>query len=241
MTRSEGRRSRYIRRANLSISGFTGFILLVYDCTDMAKETVGFRIPIGEAQQVDSYAEAYEITRTEAVERFVRAGFDAEGEPPCKQEYLLVLPPQFGSVHGMPSAELNAARKHPLRVLSRKLRSVVGDPEESEEEKALTARLPPELVEEIVEWGQSEELPKSVAAEKLVRRGLWSDPAPDEGRDGLEGQLKTFDLGPDTADMFRRYRYRREYTPQVAAYALWRHVGTPEETEQVPIPDSEMP
>mgnify|MGYP006876407783 FL=1 len=55
----------------------TGFNWVVYGEESMAKETVSTRVPVPVAEQADRYADIHEISRTAALELFIRKALES--------------------------------------------------------------------------------------------------------------------------------------------------------------------
>ena len=189
----------------------TGFNWVVYGKESMAKETVGARVPVAIADQVHSYVETHEITRTAAIELFIRTALEDPEQFRCKQSYTV---------------EIREDREGEPRHVSgwkaelRHADQFVGEWDSTE---ALTARLPGEIVRGIEEWAESQDIAKSVAAEDLLVRGLKADPLPESNPDPIpehtdysEAVVKTVELEPDEADLFRRCRLHYRKGPSEA-------------------------
>lgn len=187
----------------------------------MAKETVGVRVPVAIAEQVDRYAEIHEITRTDAMELFIRTGILSPWGFREKRVYTGRIREDWHP--SAPHRRPNGSKKRDDSI-ARRVRRKLGGSEahagEWEENTALTARLPSDLVWGIEEWGKSHDMSKSVAAEDLLTRGLRSDPLPDTHTIPLEGETYTVELEPVKADLFRRYRLSHWETPSEAVSGL---------------------
>lgn len=187
----------------------------------MAKETVGVRVPVAIAEQVDRYAEIHEISRTDAIELFIQTGGES---PEAFRENRVYTGRIREDWHpSAPHRRPNGSEKRDDSI-SRRVRRKLGGSEgytgEWDENTALTARLPSDLVRGIEMWGESHDMSKSVAAEDLLKRGLRSDPLPDGYTSPFNGESYTVELEPEKADLFRRYRLSHMDTPCGAVNGL---------------------
>lgn len=184
-------------------SGRTGFNNGVYRDGGMAKETVGARVPLAIAEQVKRYAETHDITRTEAIGLFIETGLQVAGEERGKRAYTVRI------------REVERARDRPLSAGGWKgqLRNAVRVEGDYDSTEALTARLPGETARAIEQYAEDSDVPKAVAAEQLLIRGLKEDPLPEGSEDPLpdsyrddDMSVKTVELEPEDAELFRRCR-----------------------------------
>lgn len=186
----------------------TGFKPVVYGEGGMAKETVGVRPPQAIAEQVKAYAETHEISRTEAIGLLIRTGLEQAGSERDGRAYTVRI------------REVERARDEPVRIGGWKGELHRADRIEGvyDSTEALTARLPGDLVREIEAYAAENELAKSVAAEKLMVRGLKADPLPEGSEDPIpehtdysDASVKTVELDAEDAELFRRCRlhYRK--------------------------------
>ena len=180
----------------------TGFNWVVYADGGMAKETVGARVPKAIADQVYHYVDTHDITRTDAIELFIRTGLDEPEQFRREQSYDVQIRPETGEDDPVDAGEwvdqLRGADRY------------VGEWETTE---ALTARLPGDVVRGIEQWGESQDMAKSVAAEDLLVRGLKADPLPESNPDPIpelkdysDARVKTVELESEDAELFRRCR-----------------------------------
>jgi len=185
-------------------SNDTGFNWVVYGEGSMAKETVGARVPVAIADQVFHYVDTHEITRTEAIDLFIRTALEDPDGFEREQSYTVQI-----------RQNQERARDEPVRAGGWKgeLRSADRFVGEWDSTEALTARLPGEVVRGIEQWAESQDLAKSVAAEDLLVRGLKADPLPESNPDPIpedtdysDAAMKTVELEPDDAELFRRCR-----------------------------------
>ena len=199
----------------------TGFILLVYVIIGMVKETVGTRVPVAIAEQVDRYAETHGISRTEAIELFIRTGFEQPNGYREERTYTGRIREDWypEPPHRDPEYSWGMGDSIEKRV-KRKLGYTESYTGEFEENEALTARLPGEMVECIGEWQKSQDMNRANAACDLLKRGLRADPLPDGHEVSLDGEKYTVRLGPEKADKFRRYRLSDRKTPSEAVSSL---------------------
>lgn len=201
----------------------TGFNWAVYGSDGMAKETVGARVPVAVAEQVDRYAETHEITRTAAIELFIRAGLEGPGRFGENRVYTGRIREDWHP--HPPHRNGNGSLKHRGRGVGWYARHKVAGgvewyPGEWEENEALTARLPGEVVRGIEAWSESLDVAKSKGAAYLLRWGLALDPLPDDHTVPLNGETYTVELEPVLADRFRRYRLDHRYTPSECVSTL---------------------
>lgn len=189
-------------------SGRTGFNNGVYGDGGMVKETVGARVPVAIAQQVKRYAETHDITRTEAIGLFIETGLQVVGEERGKRAYTVRI------------REVERGRDRPLTSGGWKgaLRSAERIEGNYGSTDALTARLPGETVRAIEQYAEDSGVPEAVAAEQLLVRGLEEDPLPEgsedptpDSYDSADISVKTVELEPEEAELFRRCRlyYRK--------------------------------
>jgi hypothetical protein len=188
----------------------TGFKEIVYGDGGMAKETVGVRPPQAIAEQVKEYAQTHEISRTEAIELFIRTGLQTVGSERNGRAYTVRI------------REVEHARDRPLYSGGWKSELRKADRWEGvyDSTEALSARLPGELVRKIEEYAAENGLAKSVAAENLMTRGLKEDPLPQgsedpipEHRDYSDTSVKTVELDAEEAELFRRCRLQYKKGP----------------------------
>lgn len=181
----------------------TGFNTDVYRSNSMAKETVGVRPPKAITEQVIEYAKTHDITRTEAIGLFIREGLKDDGDSGEKRTYTVQI------------REVERARDEPVVMGGWKGQLQSADKYQGDYEStdALTARLPKNLVREIEQYAEEKAVPKSVAAEELMTEGLKSDPLPDGSADPIpdekdysDATVKTVELEPEEAELFRRCR-----------------------------------
>lgn len=185
-------------------SNDTGVNLVVYGDGGMAKETVGARVPVAIADQVFNYVDTHEITRTEAMELFIRTALNDPDLFEREQSYTVQIRKNKDDERGEPVS--GADWKGELRAADR----YVGEWDSTE---ALTARLPGEVVRGIEQWAESQDMAQSVAAEDLLVRGLKADPLPESNPDPIpeytdysDAVVKTVELEPEEAELFRRCR-----------------------------------
>lgn len=196
----------------------TGFNWVVYGEMSMAKETVSTRVPVAIAEQVDRYANAHEISRTEALELFITTALE---NPEAHREKRVYTGRIREDWHPDPPHKESRRNNDTIEGrVKRKLGSTDPYVGEWEEREALSARLPGEVVRGIEEWGESQDVNKANAAADLIERGLRADPLPDDHTVSLEGERYTVELEPEKADVFRRYRLSRVYTPSEAVSAV---------------------
>lgn len=199
----------------------TGFKQAVYGETSMPKETVGTRVPVAIAEQVDRYAETHDLSRTGVMELFIRTALENPDASDEKRVYTGRIRAEWH-----PSPPHCDPRGRPKRgdgIEQRVKRKLAGETPyvgEFEENEALTARLPGDLVRDIEEWGESHDMNKSNAAADLLVRGLKADPLPDDHTVELEGESYTLELEPELADVFRRWRLSRRQSPSEAVSTL---------------------
>lgn len=192
----------------------TAFKQAVYEESSMAKETLSTRVHPFVAEQVERYAEIHDLSRTEALILFLETGL-SEGDPMCSNRtYTVRLREERAEELEQWGGRSSTIQPEEL------LRGGVSYLDESEPEEpvddspvALSARVPPELVEQVVEWGESHDVAKAVAAEKLIERGLQWDPLPASYQSPFEGPSYTVELEPEKADLVRRWRLKKRYTP----------------------------
>jgi hypothetical protein len=178
------------------------------------------RVPVAIAEQVDRYAKTHEITRTDAIDLFLRYGLELEGENERKRVYTGRL--RVFEDERLPHEESVRANLSVEEAIIRSLEGLDAYAGEFEEEKALTARLPPDLVNEIEAWAESQGVPVSVGAARLLERGMRWDPLPESYDCDLEGEAYTLALEPEQVDLFRRYRLTHMVKPGEAASNLLR-------------------
>jgi len=195
-------------------SNDTGFNWVVYGEGSMAKETVGARVPVAVADQVFHYVDTHEITRTEAIELFIRTALEDPDGFGRKQSYTVQIRENQERARDEPVYA--GEWKDELRRADR----FVGEWDSTE---ALTARLPGEVVRGIEQWAESQDLAKSVAAEDLLVRGLKADPLPEGSEDPIpeytdysDAVVKTVELEPEEAELFRRCRLHYKKGPSEA-------------------------
>ena len=192
----------------------TGFNWVVYSENGMAKETVGVRVPVAIAEQVDRHAETHDMTRTEAMVSFVRCGLEY---PDAHRESRVYTAQIRESQWDSDMARVGWASEPSLpgveETVKQQLRVADRIPGDYEENMALTARMPGDVVRGIEQWAESEDLAQSVAAEDLLVRGMKADPLPPGNEDpipetggGFDGGVKTIELESEEADLFRRCR-----------------------------------
>lgn len=206
----------------------------------MAKESVGARVPVAIADQVFNYVDTHEITRTEAIELFIRTALDDPEQFQRKQSYTVQIRQNQERARDEPVSA--AGWKGELRGADR----FVGEWDSTE---ALTARLPADVVAGIENWAESQDLAKSVAAEDLLVRGLKADPLPESNPDPIpehtdysDAVVKTVELEPEDAELFRRCRlYYRKGPSETVNWLISATYSTnsarvgwakPEETEE---------
>jgi hypothetical protein len=195
-----------------------GFNWAVYGSSGMAKETVGCRVPVAIAEQVGRYADTHDLTKTDTIELFIRTGLREPEEYTRKHVYTGEIRENW---HPEPPHRESTRRDDDIEGrVKRKLQGAESYTGEWEENTALTARLPGEVVRGIEEWAESQDQSKSVAAADLLKRGLWADPLPDGYTGRLGGESYTVELESEKADTFRRYRLAKRYTPSEAVSAL---------------------
>jgi len=192
----------------------TAFKQAVYEESSMAKETLSTRVHPFVAEQVERYAETYDLTRTETVELLIETGLEQGDLESGNRAYTVRL----AAWREEQIAEMCSGDSG--QYIQRMLNSCVGcldesEPEEPEDERpvAISARLPPELVQQVVEWGKSQDVSKAVAAEKLIERGLKWDPKPVSYQSPNDGGQYTVELGPEAVDLLRRWRLSERKTP----------------------------
>jgi hypothetical protein len=200
-------------------TGDTGFNWVVYGEMSMAKETVGLRVPVAVAEQVDRYAETHDMTRTAVIDLFIRTGLDEPDGFADKRTYAARIPEDVVErvTTGVTSGN-NSVTERIVREIGR-AKPYEG---EYEEDEALTARLPGEVVRGIEEWAESQDMAKSNAAADLLVRGLRQNPYPDDFSIVSEGRMYTFELEPEEAELFRKYRLTNGTGPSKAAEHLLR-------------------
>jgi hypothetical protein len=208
---------------NTENSDDTGFNWAVYGSGGMAKETVGARVPVAVAEQVDRYAETHEITRTAAIELFIRTGLDGPDRFGENRVYTGRIREDWHE--SAPHRYPNGSLKDGDREIGWYVRSKIAGggewyPGEWSENEALTARLPGEVVRGIEAWSESLDVAKSKGAAYLLRWGLALDPLPADHRVPLNGETYTVELEPELADKFRRYRLANRHTPSEAVSGL---------------------
>lgn len=192
----------------------TGFKQAVYEESGMAKETLSTRVHPFVAEQVERYAEIHDLTRTETLELFLETGL-SEGDPDgSNRTYTVRLREERGKELEEWGGTSTSVRPEELL---RESVSYLGEaePEEPVEDGpvALSARIPPALVERVVEWGESQDVAKAVAAETLIERGMKWDPLPASYQSPHEGPSYTVELEPEDAELVRRWRLKKRYTP----------------------------
>lgn len=198
-------------------SGDTGFNCVVYGEESMAKETVSTRVPVAVGKQVDRYAETHDISRTDAIEVFIRAAAESDSTDSGKRAYTVR------------KWEVGAARDSPLTVggVEGALHSAVEEMGEWDEMTAISARLPTEVVAEIAGYATAYDVSKSEAAREMLVEGLERDPLPEGSEDPLpdeveesETTVNTLELDAEDADKFRRMRLRYRMGPSEAVHWL---------------------
>lgn len=199
----------------------TGFNWVVFSDSSMAKETVSTRLPVAIAEQVDRYADTHEISRTEAMELFIRQGLESPTAHREERTYTGQIradwtpaPPHEDPDYGWSGSDGVATR------VQRKLGNTAPRTGEYEESVARSSRLPGEVVRGIEDWAESQDMNKANAAADLLERGLLADPLPPDHTVSLEGEPYTVTLEPEKADTFRRFRLMKRQTPSEAVSAL---------------------
>lgn len=169
----------------------------------MAKETVGVRPPKAIEEQVYEYSQTHGISKTDAIELFIREGLERDGERPEKRAYTVRI------------RDVEYVKEGPRTVggIEGQLRAADRFEGEYDSTEALTARLPGELVREIEAYADANDLLKSVAAEELMVTGLKSDPLPEgsedpvpETHDYSDATVKTVEFDAKHTELFRRCR-----------------------------------
>lgn len=199
----------------------TGFNWVVYGEESMAKETVSTRVPVPVAEQADRYADIHEISRTAALELFIRTALESPNAHRQERTYTGRIRDDWhdGAPHEQGPAIQNRHDTIESRV-QRKLGATAPYTGDWGRREALSARLPGEVVRGIEDWAESQDMNKANAAADLIERGLQADPLPDDHGVSLEGERYTLVLEPEKADVFRRYRLSRRYTPSECVSAL---------------------
>lgn len=199
----------------------TGFNWVVYGEESMAKETVSTRVPVPVAEQVDRYADIHEISRTAALELFIRTALESPDAHRQEKTYTGRIRDNW---HEHPPHKDPKGARNPKDTIERRVRLKLGAtaPYTGEwgRREALSARLPGEVVRGIEDWAESQHMNKANAAADLIERGLQADPLPGDHSVELDGERYTLVLEPEKADVFRRYRLSRRYTPSECVSAL---------------------
>jgi len=180
----------------------------------MAKETLSTRVHPFVAEQVERYAEIHDMTRTDVLELFLETGL-SEGDPESfNHSYTVRLRENMAEeVEGWGGANSKDYSQQILKESVSYLDELESEEPDESGPVALSARVPPGLVERVVSWGESQDVAKAVAAEKLIERGLKWDPMPVGYRSPFEGPSYTVELEPEEADIVRRWRLKKRYTP----------------------------
>lgn len=180
------------------------------------------------AEQVKRYAQTHEITRTDAIELFIRTALDDPDRRDAERAYTAHIQDFEWGTGGVKDGVLRIPRRESVEdVVKGQLRSADRYAGEYGENEALTARLPGDVVGGIEAWSEHREMPKSVAAADLLERGLEADPLPDENPDpwpdhvgSYDGGVKTVEFSPEEADLFRRCRLYYRKGPSEAVNTL---------------------
>jgi len=192
----------------------TDFKQAVYEETAMPKETLSTRVHPFVAEQVERYAETHDLTRTETLVLFLETGLSKGDPEKANRSYTVRMTEERGDALKEWGGTNVSVR--PEQLLEESVTYLQdSETEESVDESpvALSARVPPELVVDVVGWGERHDVSKAVAAEKLIERGLKWDPLPDGYVSENEGPSYTVELEPEEADMVRRWRLKKRYTP----------------------------
>ena len=214
----------------------TAFKQAVYEESSMVKETLSTRVHPFVAEQVERYAETYDLTRTETLELLIETGLEWGNPESGNRAYTVRL----AAWREEQLDEMCSGNSEPF--IRRMLDGCVhcldeSEPEEPEDDRpvALSARLPPELVQRVVEWGKSKDVSKAVAAEMLIERGLKWDPKPRAYQSPNDGSQYTVELEPEEADLLRRWRLSERKTPCEAFDSLVYANASPKD-RHLPVP-----
>jgi predicted DNA-binding protein len=180
----------------------------------MAKKTVSTRLLEPVAEQADRYAEIHEISRTEALTRFARAGLEALDSEVGERSYTGVIP-EIPDEKGYWDGETpgSFSIEEFIEVGLRKLEDSGAETFDDGEEVARSARMPPAIVEQMDERAESQDSTRAVVAAEAIERGLKEDPLPAVSERQRNGASYTVELDAETAELFRRYRLEYRMVP----------------------------